>query len=72
MRQPGHFLLGNGEFAHVLKRVRCCPFSESGQLAKDPTQIALLKVNSYRAGSFLPLLTEIDFTRQAIITVMRE
>lgn len=72
MRQPGHFFLGNGEFTHVLQRVWCCPFSKAGQFAEYAAQIALLQIDSYRAGTFLPLLAKLDFIRQAFIAVMRE
>lgn len=38
MHQPGHFFFGNSELTHVLQWVRCCPFSQTDQLAKHTAQ----------------------------------
>ena len=72
MRQPSHFLFSNSELAHIFQLVRSNPFSESGQLTKNAAQIALLQIDSYRAGSFLSLLAKVGFTRQSFIAVMRK
>lgn len=71
-RQPGHFLFCNGDLTHVFQWVRRSLFSKTGQFAKYSAQIALLQIDSHWGGTFLPLLTKVDFIRQTFIAIVRE
>lgn len=70
MRQPGHFLFGNGELTHIFKLVGAV--HSPCQFAKYSAQIALFQIERDRAGTFLPFLAKLDFTGQACVTIMSE
>lgn len=56
----------------VIQKLRELIMRQSGKLTKYSAQIALLQIDSYWAGTFLPFLAKVDYPRQAFVTVMRE